>query len=322
MSLKRPIKIPREHSPKIVIRKLNNKNDVSIKESRIDTYLQRMAHLTQVALLILGVLGYIFTVKPAFQNQILQEEASRLELEKRQLKTDISKYQETATQLSEKKMFLEDELRSKSNELSKLHSQIEQAKSDAINAQNKASIAEKSLSIELKKLNIARWEIIKPELNTSYLLAIYNLSIQQKAELKTESDNEFITQLLKNWISPSKIISTMITDSSKRNSDAHRIPEAYYKTLLSHIVEYPSKYYCKKPNATELKESYNQYITEQKKLYKTASNVHLEKAMENDILYKTRTEYNIKINEMVMDCMLFSINETLSFIDSKIANDK
>lgn len=44
--------------------------------------------------------------------------------------------------------------------------------------------------------------------------------------------------------------------------------------------------------------------------------------MENDIIYKARTEYNIKINEMVMDCMLFSINETQSFIDSKIENDK
>lgn len=54
----------------------------SVGATSADIWLQRIAHLTQVGLLCLGVFGYFYTVLPVFQNQQLQEQAARLELEK------------------------------------------------------------------------------------------------------------------------------------------------------------------------------------------------------------------------------------------------
>jgi hypothetical protein len=41
-------------------------------------------------MMALAVFGYFYTVKPAFQNQLLQEQAARLELEKRQAEESLS----------------------------------------------------------------------------------------------------------------------------------------------------------------------------------------------------------------------------------------
>lgn len=51
---------------------------------RVDTLLSRAANFSQVGVLALAIFGYFYTVKPVFQNQVLQEQAAKLELEKKQ----------------------------------------------------------------------------------------------------------------------------------------------------------------------------------------------------------------------------------------------
>lgn len=52
------------------------------EQSRLDRNLQRLANLSQPAVLALGIFGYFYTVVPVFQNQQLQEQAAKLEIEK------------------------------------------------------------------------------------------------------------------------------------------------------------------------------------------------------------------------------------------------
>ncbi|HDX8344373.1 TPA: hypothetical protein RQM99_000756 [Aeromonas dhakensis] len=326
--------IPRGHKPKFFRGKQIN-DEINSKVSRIDILLQRMAHLTQVALLVLGVLGYIFTVRPAFQNQILQEETSRLELEKRSLQKDIAKHKQKTIQLDKKKAFLEKELVAKSNQLDEIHLQIEKAKSDALNAKNKTVILEKVLRNAAKKIDRSSWEILKLEFKTISRLTIYNLAIQQSADIKSVDDRAFFFQLLNDWVSPADILYAAVTNASRKNMNTNTIPDSFYQTLLSHIKESQSKYICKKPGLTELKNNYDNEIIVQKNLYKTVSNKNInssmknmtdiinttsdnfEKYIKNDITYKVRSDYNAKINEIKINCMLSAINEISSFMDSK-----
>ena len=332
MNTNRHKSIPRGHKPKFFRWKLIN-DEINPKVSRIDILLQRMAHLTQVALLFLGVLGYIFTVRPAFQNQILQEETSRLELEKRSLQKDIAKHKQKTIQLDKKKALLEKELVAKSNQLDEIHLQIEKAKTDALNAKKKTATLEKVLRNAANRIDRSSWKILKLEFETISRLSTYNIAIQQSADIKSADDRAFFFQLLNDWVSPADILYAAVTKASKKNENTKAIPDSFYQTLLSHIKENQSKYICKKPDPTELKNNYTNEILEQKNLYKTVSNKNssmknmtdiintssddFEKYIENDITYKVRSDYNAKINEIKIKCMISAINEISSFMDSK-----
>lgn len=53
-----------------------------VSTSKIDIYLSRVGNLTQVGVLALAIFGYFYTVVPVFQNQKLQEDNAKLEIEK------------------------------------------------------------------------------------------------------------------------------------------------------------------------------------------------------------------------------------------------
>lgn len=66
--------------------------------SRVDkalSYTAVIANLSQVLMLIVVVVGYIFTVRPVFQKEVVSEDLARLQIEQRKLQQQMDKQTES-----------------------------------------------------------------------------------------------------------------------------------------------------------------------------------------------------------------------------------
>ena len=62
------------HLLPIGVRKLRRNRKETPPPKRVDTYLQRLAWSSQIILVVAGVFGYLLTVRPVHQKQLLDEQ--------------------------------------------------------------------------------------------------------------------------------------------------------------------------------------------------------------------------------------------------------
>lgn len=65
---------------RVLHRNITKKRAVE-KKPKIDLYLSRLSHLSQVGLLVIAVIGYFYTVVPLYQKSLLDEQIAQKELE-------------------------------------------------------------------------------------------------------------------------------------------------------------------------------------------------------------------------------------------------
>lgn len=61
-----------------------------LKEPRIDTWLSRLSHFSQIGLLAVAAFGYVYTVIPVYQKSLLDEQIAQKELQLRGLQTKLN----------------------------------------------------------------------------------------------------------------------------------------------------------------------------------------------------------------------------------------
>lgn len=87
------------HFLPIGVRKLrrNQKGDPSSK--RVDTFLQRLAWSSQIILVVAGVFGYLFTVRPVHQKQLLDEQIAERTISLKAATSDLQRLQAEGARL-------------------------------------------------------------------------------------------------------------------------------------------------------------------------------------------------------------------------------
>lgn len=96
--------------------------------SRLEQVSATAAHISQVLMLIVVVFGYVFTIRPAFQNELLSEEVARLKLEERRA-------EEALNRLEVEVSARQDELSALVLERSRLEASIESLRNDNVEVQ-------------------------------------------------------------------------------------------------------------------------------------------------------------------------------------------
>lgn len=289
---------------------------------KIDKILERLAHISQPGLLILGLFGYFYTVLPVFQNQQLQEQTAKLEIEKTTIQEQLNSLLSQQASVKGDIALLREKLEREKAHSDQLVNDVAQLKNSAIAARSQAAEAEEKLRQELITLDASRWKLILIEL----------LSIRLNSELKS-TDDYYHTIANKNygdsilvagefWPKPYESLLTAIDSISKKN----KFPEFYPLALRAFVTSRKSVLQCEKPNFNALRDEYNaqisalepiidielnQYIAGIKNDY-TAKGHLVEitddflsdsrKMIQNSKRVQIQSDFTVKISYLRMDC--------------------
>ncbi|MFB9245461.1 hypothetical protein IV454_31365 [Massilia antarctica] len=239
--------------------------------SRLDVNLARLANVATASTLLLAVFGYFYTVLPVFQNQKLQEDNARLELESARERKLLSELRDRQVAVQKKIAELDAALihaRGRalvSDERASLSEERERAaRYTALLAGNRerdalgsARNAANDLASELRHLDTARRTILVSEFD----LAVAFRRVRQHYEFTEnlyrstpEKNEENFVKAATLFLSPTKILAEAIEDMSHR---PRRVPDAYLAELKGAVAGEKS-ITCVVPNAPELQILYLQ----------------------------------------------------------------
>lgn len=223
--------------------------------------IQNLSHLSQIGLLVLGVFGYFYTVVPVFQNQQLQEQTSKLELEKSAL--------EREKHLSEKKLALlkiqqneikqniqtlQEKWKSEKNRNFILMNEISKTKIREIEARMSAITAKEGFQKEQEKLISLQWEYVMTDLIVSYSRHALNKVFSYSFANNEYEHGGFILEKEKQW--PKPYIELLEVIDIMKNNSQKRIPDSYYAYLTEMVESNKTVLQCEKPDFKKIQQEY------------------------------------------------------------------
>lgn len=226
-----------------------------------ESLLQKISHISQIGLLALGVFGYFYTVVPVFQNQQLQEQTAKLELEKSALERDKSRSQQKLVMLkaqqSEVKQniqMLQEKWKSEKNRNLILMNNISEARKKEIEARMSAIEAKDGFQKEKQKLTNMQWEYVLTSLIIEYSRHSWDKVFSYSFANVEYEHGSFILEKEKLWPKPySDLIETI---DIMKDHDKKRIPESYY-LYIREIIDSNEKFLqCEKPDFKKMQQDY------------------------------------------------------------------
>lgn len=233
-----------------------NGTDPSGAHSGLDTFLQRLAHLTQVGLLALGVFGYFYTVLPVFQNQQLQEQAAKLELEKSAAQRHLDELLQQQAKVSSEIALLRENWSRERARNAQLSSQVTTAREEELNAKRRTTEAELALASQLQALEAARWELVAFDFSFAHMFGAINSSVRNANRDISTSMPTVILEGGKDWPRPYGQLLEALEAAQKKRQGAISIPGSYYAELRSFIDDRQSSLQCTLPDFQALHASY------------------------------------------------------------------
>lgn len=104
------------HLLPIGVRRLRRNQKEAPPSKRVDTFLQRLAWSSQIILVVAGVFGYLFTVRPVHQKQLLDEQIAERTISLKAATSDLQKLQAEGARLQAANEQLERDATSSKNE--------------------------------------------------------------------------------------------------------------------------------------------------------------------------------------------------------------
>lgn len=241
------------------IRKIASENNLD-QPVKNESFLQKISHISQIGLLMLGVFGYFYTVVPVFQNQQLQEQTAKLELEKSALEHDKTISQQTLTKLKTQQyevkqniQILQEKWRNEKNQNIQLLNNITESKKRELEAKLASINTENKLSNEEKNLDKIRWNLILTTLTDSYAFSILR-DMDYSFNSKDNYENGvFILEEEKTWPKPSIKLLSLIEEI---HHNTKQIPDSYFIELENYVKSRESLLQCEEPNYKILQAKY------------------------------------------------------------------
>ena len=247
-----------------------------VPAASIDVWLQRISHLAQVGVLGLGVFGYFYTVLPVFQNQQLQEQAARLELEKssaqRQLDELLAEQKKVQNEISS----LRDGWQRERGRNAELSSNAEDARRYELLAKQRATEAEGTLAIQMQTLNSARWELVVFDFFFAYVFRTTNASIQTANQPRGTGGAGFIQEQEGGWPRPYDQLVEAV-DLARKKRSVSQVPDNYYTELKSFVEERRGILQCELPDFSALEASYQLQLAAAESTVEAETRASIEK---------------------------------------------
>lgn len=228
--------------------------------SGIDKFLQRLANFSQPALLALGVFGYFYTVVPVFQNQQLQEQTAKLELEKSAAERQLTSLVAQQGKVKEEIERLQKEWNKERSRNSKLADDVTIALERETAAQRQSAEVEAKLQDQLRVLETARWELAILDFSSAYFFPRINSAIRAYNSDGDKQAGGFILAAGKEWPRPFEELLSAVDAAEKKGGGRNDIPPSYYSELRGLIKSNEQALQCNKADFAGMHAKYTQDI--------------------------------------------------------------
>ncbi len=232
----------------------------SHQTKKLDRFLQLLAHISQPGLLVLGLFGYFYTVVPVFQNQQLQEQTAKLELEKAAEERQLASLTSQQARVREDIQLLRENWEKEKYRSARLATDVSVANNREAEARRQTAETETLLQHQLQVLDKARWELVLLDFTFANFVPRYN-SIARAFNSDSNKDfGAFIATAGNDWPQPYQTLLSAVEAAEKKGTNRGEIPHSYYAELREFIKSYESSLHCDKPNFEALRDEYNAEI--------------------------------------------------------------
>lgn len=146
--------------------------------SRLDIYLNRISHLSQVFLVAFAIFGYFYTVRPIYQKELLSEDIAKKEFELNGLKKELKRSSDTlqGNILAQSELLKDiDNLNLQQDELERKLKSTNAELSESIRAlKQQSSLAKKAVDDNNRNLSSVFWENFNGLIGDTYLRSSIN----------------------------------------------------------------------------------------------------------------------------------------------------
>jgi len=219
----------------------------SIKEKASnESWSTKLAAWSQIGMLLLVGFGYFYTIRPAFQYQLLQEQAAKLEIEKLESKKHLTNLKIAKTQIENDLHILKETLTREEAKRQKLLTQLKQEQVNVDLAKKQIQEIKNKVSKELKALKKTRWELLLLDFSDAYWLPEKNALFSRLN--KTEEFDEYLLNQQKSWPQPYENLCMAIDQIDEKNKISNKFPKEYLTELHKIVDTQRSTLKCNVPN--------------------------------------------------------------------------
>jgi hypothetical protein len=224
-------------------------------EKNIDSLISKASGLAQIGALALAVFGYFYTVLPVFQNQKLQEDNARLQLQNEAAEKKNTSILAQQKELARRTAQMKAELDEQKQTLSVATQNAIDARAHELRALSMASAATSQVKAQYSELDKANWKLAIIHLTTRVSFAEIDAFSKSSGSLYADGDDSsFIRSLGKLWPSPLNIF---IEGSTVASKDTLSVPPQYSQRLRDYIEKHKDQLQCEKPDTIEMADNYD-----------------------------------------------------------------
>lgn len=202
--------------------------------NRLDVYLNRISHLSQVFLVAFAIFGYFYTVRPIYQKELLSEDIAKKEFELNGLKKELKRSSDVlqSNQVAQNKLLNNiDDLNIQHEELERKLISTNAELSESIRAlKQQKLLAKKAVDDNNRNLSSVFWENFNGLIGNAYLR---NSITQVNRNLSSSPSYPNIDEL---YVKPYTAISNAIkVGNHNYYESAENIPDRLRNDLLKKI---------------------------------------------------------------------------------------
>ncbi|MBE7421657.1 MAG: hypothetical protein HS110_04395 [Zoogloeaceae bacterium] len=232
----------------------------SHQTTKLDRYLQRLAHISQPGLLVLGLFGYFYTVVPVFQNQQLQEQTAKLELEKAAGERQLASLTAQQAKVREDIRVLQENWEKEKYRSARLATDVSMANNRESETRRQAAETETLLQRQLQILDKARWELVLLDFTFANFAPRYNSLVRSFNADSNKDFGTFIATAGDDWPQPYQTLLSAVETAEKKGTNRGEIPHSYYAELREFIKSNEPSLRCDKPNFEVMRDEYKAAI--------------------------------------------------------------
>jgi len=223
--------------------------------NQLDIFITRASGLASVGTLVFAIFGYFYTVLPVFQNQKLQEDNAKLQLDNEAAAATNKVLLKKQADLAEQTAHMQAELKRQNSALTAAARNTADAKAHELSAIRLASGATAQMKAQYSELDKARWKLAMTHLWTALIPVSINANQAFTAAVYADDVNSsFITSVKDHWPDPLQIVSTTWTIASK---DTSSVPSVYFQRIREYIDAHPDRLRCAMPDLVSMAKRYD-----------------------------------------------------------------
>lgn len=280
----------------------------------VDIWLQRIAHLTQVGLLGLGVFGYFYTVLPVFQNQQLQEQAAKLELEKATAQQRLDELLAEQLKVQAEIVALRDNWQKERDKNAQLASNAEDSRKQELLAKQRAIKAEGALAVQVKKLESSRWELVVFDLLTEHVISSLNVWLETLNKSNEPRAGAFFREQESHWPHPYAELLDAVEAVREKRTASDQIPSTYYSELRAFVEARKASLQCTLPDFAALEASYQLQLAAIEPEIETETNASIDQLVkeytDRGERVKITDDYRQSVRKSVRSGKVLELNST------------